>query len=662
MKLNKIKWQGALLSLMLVAISSSTVSDTADGTPAKEESGCGDCSNPLVQIMPLKIGGDIPDFSDYVGWESIRDGMRDFCDDWARGFEVATSFMKNNPCADIFYEMENPNPHADPVIHIGPPGKAKYEVRSWAVIEKAAEGEKTLVRHIAYRTTPLQEPKRTPGGNLEWNDVQELSNQLETVPLLGRIQISHDLVALKNEQIYDSGTEILDWIASPPTDDDSYFQASGESASIGGEDYSGNDGIMVGEFTSMSISGATIFFDRGDIGKTIRLKETPVSFSIQVDYNTKYPPYYVIKVTNLKNELGEALPDNVRIALKVSKGALIGGEEVLSWQVYNTKGGRVSELILYKPPPCSVAKTDIIEYAGVCEYNDFDPYIMLERRQKEFPIECGDDAILTVEGKYVSNSSSRYYFEDKTGVQRERSEKHELQEASFFVPLELVRRDEMPLQNQSWEFYRPKDIRLSSCNIFSRERAYKYASHITKNGYETSMTRFRDPVSLTIAAKEPLLQSNIIVVIDNETDRVVKVMTEGFAVDFFWHERYSLSGRSWSENGTKPISDSESKTDDVSSEFSAAPVEDPVPDPTFKSTSESLRRYFKNMNTPLPADIKIPEDQDNPGIAPDILVTSGDGKRTCGGEGRKVLENERSQDYSIYSEKTFNWQLIRNRR
>ena len=47
----------------------------------------------------------------------------------------------------------------------------------------------------------------------------------------------------------------------------------------------------------------------------------------------------------------------------------------------------------------------------------------------------------------------------------------------------------------------------------------------------------------------------------------------------------------------------------MSSQFVAGPVEDAVPDPTIKSVSESLRTYLKNLGTPLPADVEIPEDE-----------------------------------------------------
>lgn len=631
--------------------------------PTGEDGDCGDCQNPLVQIMPLQIGGDIPDFTSYAGWESIRNGTRDFSDDYARGMEVTTHFKKSNPCADISYEMDNPNPYADPIIHIGPEGKAKYEVRSWAAIENEPEGEKTLVRHVVYEITPLTEPRRTSGGSLQWNDVKEISNELELLPVMGRVQISHDLVALKNGQIYDSGTEILDWIAEPPNEEHSYFNASGESTEINGQTYYGSDGIMTGEFSSMTISGSTVFFDNGDIGKTIRKKETPVSFSIRIDYKSK-SPLYVITVSNIKNELGEPLPDNVRIALKVHKGNILGGEEVSGWLAFITTGAKVAEPILYRPPSCNEAKDDILEYAGICEFNDSPPSIMEKRYQKNFPLDCEEyDAILTIDGRYIRNTRSSYSREDEEGIERGRSELHEIQEASFYVPLEFERADDIPMFNQRWEYYRPLNINLSSCNVSSRLKQYEHVSYKIGIGHEQTITRIKSPVNLKISGKETLLQiPNIILVIDKETNKVVKIVTGGYAVDFYWNERYNASGYSWYKNSREPISRSSNTTDDIPSQYGAAPVEDPIPDPTMKSVSESLRKYLKDLGTPLPAEIEIPEEEERPEISPDLLVEFGDGKTHFGGDGKRIIQNEQGSDFSIYAEETFSWQVTRKKK
>ncbi len=284
--------------------------------------------------------------------------------------------------------------------------------------------------------------------------------------------------------------------------------------------------------------------------------------------------------------------------------------------------------------------------------------------EKNLLLDCEDEYVadLTIRGKYIRNSRSSYSKEDNNSVQRGRADLNDIEEASFYVPLKFERADDLPIFNQRWEYYRPLSIKLSSCYISSRRKEYSYASSKT-GGFEQTMTLIKDPLNLEISGKETIVPlSNIILVIDKESDKVVKIITGGYAVDFYWHERYQLSGESWTEDSKTPINKSENKTDDISSQFTAGPVEDQIPDPTIKSVSQSLRTYLKNLGTPLPADIEIPEDEEQPEISPDLLVEFGDGKTSFGGDGKVVLDDKHGPDFDIYSEKTFYWQIKRRKK
>lgn len=137
----------------------------------------------------------------------------------------------------------------------------------------------------------------------------------------------------------------------------------------------------------------------------------------------------------------------------------------------------------------------------------------------------------------------------------------------------------------------------------------------------------KEPLDLEIFGKESVLQSNITVIIDKETGKVVKASPGGFAVDFTGMKGTSRKEKVWSkEEGEKSVNRSENKTDEYRSDYWPGPVEDPVPDPTFKSISQSLRTFLNNMGTPLPANIEIPEDEEHPEIEPELLVKFGDGK------------------------------------
>jgi hypothetical protein len=81
-----------------------------------------------------------------------------------------------------------------------------------------------------------------------------------------------------------------------------------------------------------------------------------------------------------------------------------------------------------------------------------------------------------------------------------------------------------------------------------------------------------------------------------------------------------------------------------------------------KSVSESLRTYLKDLGTPLPANVEIPEDEEKAEIQSDLLVEFGDGKTFFGGDGKVIMEDKQGPDFRIYSEKTFYWQVTRKKK
>jgi len=103
------------------------------------------------------------------------------------------------------------------------------------------------------------------------------------------------------------------------------------------------------------------------------------------------------------------------------------------------------------------------------------------------------------------------------------------------------------------------------------------------------------------------------------------------------------------------------KTDDMSTQYAPGPVEDPVTDPTIKGTAESLRTYLKDLGTPLPAGIEIPEEEERAEVPPDLLVEYGDGKTFFGGRGKKVIDNSEGSNISR-KEMTFNWSVTRRKK
>lgn len=91
----------------------------------------------------------------------------------------------------------------------------------------------------------------------------------------------------------------------------------------------------------------------------------PRDCSINLDYITEYPPYFLLLITNFTDENNNRLPDDQLIAIKAEKGELVGGQSFNGWNVYPTIDARITEKIKYVPPSCNTSKNDILNFAAV---------------------------------------------------------------------------------------------------------------------------------------------------------------------------------------------------------------------------------------------------------------------------------------------------------
>ena len=270
------------------------------------------------------------------------------------------------------------------------------------------------------------------------------------------------------------------------------------------------------------------------------------------------------------------------------------------------------------------------------------------------------EATLTLDGRFTNTARSSYSREQSDGIERGNYSLDERSEAAFYVPLKLENSGDMPMFNQRWEYYRPLDINLISFNAYSRSKEYTYSNH-KNNGFEITTTKEQKPLNRRIPEKEYLLKSNIILIIDKKTDKVVKIATGGFPVEFYWDDTEKTTGRSWDEDGTTPINTFDHNTDDIPTIFTPGPVEDLIQDPTLTSTADMLKTYLKDLGTPLPADIVIPEEEEKAEVPPDLLVVYGDGKTVFGGRGKKVIDKSEGTNISR-KEMTFSWSITRRKK
>ncbi len=349
---------------------------------------CGECEDPLVEVGDVVFGGDLPNFEEFVGWDEAKEGVEDFCTEYSRGMMVFTGFTKEHPCADMYYIIDAT--YDEPERFGADTGTAKYLIKTLAHFDTSDSGEPALVRYTIGRKIKLDSP-RIVNGKIEEYDYVIDEEGVDLVPILGQVQIDHELIALKNGQVYDEATDVIDWVRDPAgmeidssvpegEEDLSYFFGNDETLIRDGVLYSANEGLIVGRFAPGSLASLSIHFEHGDVGRTIRQKETPSSCALDVDDTTAAPEYFVLEISDIKNQFVrhggfETLPSNVLIALRAKKGSVKGGVNLQGWRVFTTSGGKIPQQILYDPPPCEEAKEDVLEFAGVCDFHDGPPSV-----------------------------------------------------------------------------------------------------------------------------------------------------------------------------------------------------------------------------------------------------------------------------------------------
>lgn len=593
------------------------------------QEGCGECPNPIVKLKDLEVG-DVSDVKDellemaktFIGWEELLEKSDVTIFEMInRAWGFLFDLKKKNPCADIYYEYQKSMGEGEyETRRVGvKSGEAKYVIQSKVDIDKAGLDEKVLVRNIVYNK-PTRKVSKWGIVYYEYDeDVIELSEQLKLIPKKGSIKLHNELISLKNNEIYDMGDSQLDWIPDPPMNE-SYF-ATDETLTVNGKLYKGSESIIVGSFTVGHITGIPIKFNHGDIGITIRKKETPSSCSIDVDDTSEFPPYYKIRVTNIKNQFNETMPNNVLIALKAQKGKIVNGDELNGWRIFNTQKGRVVEPVLYEPPSCAEAETDTLEIAGVCDFHDGPPSIGKTRIKKEIPNSQCYDAVARITGKQVVIEEGEFNYPGPGGSKTLKKKYRKEIEAT--IHLMLTQTDTLPMimQNEYLEYYKVESAHLTNFKADLRDWGYDYEkktnswSEVTETwvGHSSGEKVWEPPGYLPEVFSE-----GIVVVFDVETKKA-KVVNIFFKnrIEYKFSKTLTQEGRG--SGGSWQYSEKE----------------------------EDIEHYY----------IGLVHEQI---ASPDCLVTSGDGINFMAGSGKATIDCSNEGDYATCTtEKTFSWEFRR---
>lgn len=272
------------------------------------------------------------------------------------------------------------------------------------------------------------------------------------------------------------------------------------------------------------------------------------------------------------------------------------------------------------------------------------------------------DATLTIKGSYKKTEKSNSETKNSWGDNETNLELTDFREASFYVPLKMVDAYDVEVQNLRYEYYQPLDINLSHFNATFKSMEYR-SSIASDQGSKTTVLKNKTATDRKISIKEVLLQNNIVMTLDLKTGKVLKIDLDGFPVEFTWNETIDIHKESWwqppPQPGHETIDDRQSSSSDDS--FQVGPVEEPVPDPTIKSSTEEIMKYLKEMGIALPAEAQAAGKEEVPGIEPDLLVKHGDGKTWFGGEGSKIIDN--SEGSTVNREEfSFSWQATRKKK
>ncbi|MBT8274782.1 MAG: hypothetical protein KJO39_01455 [Bacteroidia bacterium] len=213
---------------------------------------------------------------------------------------------------------------------------------------------------------------------------------------------------------------------------------------------------------------------------------------------------------------------------------------------------------------------------------------------------------------------------------------HKLNEnihAAATLYLKLTQVADMPVYNQTWEYYKPVSVNITSFSYNSNEN-----KNSTGKNYETNIDYTRIVKNREISQKEYTTMVPWILAIDNDTGKVVKIVPGGCTIDYEIMETKVLNSVIYSKDG--PDRDSETTTKTRDKKFVIGPVGEEIPDPTVAQSDTWIKDYIKDQGIELPPGVTIPEVSNQETIKeipPDILVSTGDGKRTMGGSGSRTI-------------------------
>lgn len=393
-----------------------------------------------------------------------------------------------------------------------------------------------------------------------------------------------------------------------------------------------------------------------------KCEKRPVTLDVGCD-KEEFNPGEVISVFvfDFKDKYGEDSREFNRIVVQVSSGEIINGATCdLGPDYYAFRAERgLIELKYRAPENCTDPTVKFTVYNSCDILREQDLWMSKTKTkdrlmEKEFAVNCYDGRI-TVTGTY--NKVLTTSREDSKNGEVEKHYLKESLEASATIFLTMIESQDMPIFNQTWQYYKPTSVNLSGFSYSSEENRYSAGPK-----YETTVDYNRIANKYELEGKGYVEEFPWMLVIDNETGKAVKFIPAGYNVAYEINETEIINSVIYTDNGPERKTQTLTKTHERT--FALGPVGEEIVDPTIKSSNTWISDYIKDQGIDIPADVPIPNvsnEETKKEIHPDILVKYDDGKTSLGGDGSRRIRKELEDGYEEEN-LSYNWQMKVNKR
>lgn len=378
-----------------------------------------------------------------------------------------------------------------------------------------------------------------------------------------------------------------------------------------------------------------------------------------------------IEITDFTDVLGEKSREFNRLVVHANSGDIVNGEPCEigpDYRIFRVDNGTVN--VKYRASAdCNEPEERLTLYSS-CEVLPEDRCPLNETNIKErvaeqyLKIKCYDATIM-IKKQYdrILRTTDNWVSNDGKCVTTY-SESHDINEsieASVSLSLRLEQVVDMPIMNQTWEYYKPVSVSLGGFSYSYVEKQFD-ASNVSgtdcSGGHETNVDRNRNSGSRDIEDKEYVTQNMWMLVIDNESGKALKLIPAGYNIEYDITEQEIVNSVVLSSPPTKSTS---STSREMTRSFKLGPVGEEIPDPTIRKSDTWLKDYLTRQGVDLPVGFEIPVPSNEETIKminPDILVKTGDGISGFGGWGEFEADKKLEDGYEKV-EMSYSWNMKR---